>query len=340
MLIDRYSVRLHAPWAVFALTLTVGLIAWYGWESWIAGAWLGGGSLPGLVLGIVAAAIIASEMLLWPRKALRRWRLFPTKHWLAAHVWLGLACLPLGVVHSGWHLGGWLTTLLLTVLFVTVASGVYGLVMQNVIPRAMWRRLPAETIHGEIDRVAESLVADADQMMVTACGPRDAVMTMEFGAFESNRFRELLGEEGSVEMTRMIVIGAPRDAGRRERFSGKSAGLAKGATATNSQADEARSLWVAYDELRPFLIDGVSRREVFGDETRATGWFRLLRRACSVEAERVIGPLERLADQRRQFNLQRRMHSWLHAWLPFHIAFSVGLSVLLVAHIYFALRYW
>lgn len=341
MLIDRYSWRLHLLWALLALVMTIGLIGWYGFESWSAGVWLGGGSLPGLVLGIVAAAIIGFEMLLWPRKALRRLRLLPTKYWMSAHLWFGFACLPLGLVHSGWHLGGWLTTLLLVLLILTVFSGVFGLIMQNVLPKAMWKRLPAETIVGEIDRVAASLVGDADQMMVAACGPRDSVMTMELGDAELTRFRELLGEQGNAEMTRMIVIGAPRDAERRERFAGQS-GISKGhgVTGGGEQRDDARSLWVAYDELRPFLMDGATRGEVFGDASRATGWFRLLRRACSAEAERVIGPLERLADQRRQFLMQRRMHGWLHAWLPFHIAFSVGLCVLLVAHIFFALRYW
>jgi hypothetical protein len=79
---------------------------------------------------------------------------------------------------------------------------------------------------------------------------------------------------------------------------------------------------------------------VFGDPIRASGWFSMLRQACSADAERVIGPLERLTDQRRQFSLQKRLHRWLHAWLPFHIGLSVGLCALLVAHIVFALRYW
>ncbi len=41
------------------------------------------------VCGIIAGGIIAFEMLLWPRKAFRAWRLIATRHWMAAHLWLG-----------------------------------------------------------------------------------------------------------------------------------------------------------------------------------------------------------------------------------------------------------
>ena len=48
------------------------------------------------------------------------------------------------------------------VLFVlTIASGLYGLVIQNVLPRWMLRNLPRETIYDQIDFVSEQAVEDA-----------------------------------------------------------------------------------------------------------------------------------------------------------------------------------
>jgi len=333
MLIDRYSWRMHAIPACLALLLVVGLSIWYFAASWLAGAWLGGGSLPGLTLGLVAATIIVFEMGLWPRKALRRMRLIPVKYWLSAHIWFGIACLPIAILHSGLHWGGWLSTLLMLALVATVASGTIGLVLQNVIPRLLLKQVPAETIYGEIENISRSIVLEADQLLNGICGTRDAVMTQQLGFGEITRFRELLGDDPEAQMTRMIVIGAPREAGRRLE------GYQENRTTTAAQ-DDSRSLWSAYDELKPFLLDGSTSRRVFGDPTRASGWFRMLRQACSADAERVIGPLERLADQRRQFTLQKRLHHWLHTWLPIHIGLSVALCVLLVAHIVFALRYW
>ena len=52
--------------------------------------------------------------------------------------------------------------------------------------------------------------------------------------------------------------------------------------------------------------------------------------------------LERLADfcdQRRQFDLQARLHFWLHSWLAVHVAMSIGLILLMFVHAVLALKY-
>jgi hypothetical protein len=142
--------------------------------------------------------------------------------------------------------------------------------------------------------------------------------------------RSAVAEQGSRSA---VVIGASRDVrDRRGRY------LEEGATKL-SDADS-KALWNAYAELRPFLVDGSTNLYLFGDQTRSTTWFRLLRSACSPEADELIEPLERLADTRRQFNLQKRLDRWLHAWLPIHIALSAGLTLLLIGHVILALRYW
>jgi hypothetical protein len=360
MLIDRNQWRLHAAPALAAFGVTAALIGWYMAESYRQGEWLGGGSLPGLTLGIVAALIILFEMALSPRKWLRSMRLFPTRYWLAAHLWFGLACLPLAIAHSGFHLGGWFTSMLTMLLVGTVLSGVIGLAMQNVVPKWLLRQVPAETITTQIDHVALTLVDDVDQLLRTVCGPRarashssdtnaDDVSDdqpesskpdqglsstshapSQASAVAEQGSRSAVAEQGSRSA---VVIGASRDVrDRRGRY------LEEGATKL-SDADS-KALWNAYAELRPFLVDGSTNLYLFGDQTRSTTWFRLLRSACSPEANELIEPLERLADTRRQFNLQKRLDRWLHAWLPIHIALSAGLTLLLIGHVILALRYW
>lgn len=333
MLIDRANWRLHALPAGTALALSLLLLGWYALSSWLHGSWLGGGSLPGLVLGLVAAVIILFEMALWPRKLLRRLRLFPARYWMSAHIWFGLACLPIAIAHSGLHWGGWLTTLLMGLLIATVASGAVGLALQNIIPKWMLHQIPGETIHSQIDSVSATLVDELEHVLLNFCGPRapgeDTPTAADAGRLaQKAETRANLLAEGS----RAIVIGASRSTAQRERFTAESAPACS--------AEDARAIWSAFDELRPFLLDGTTHARIFGDQARAAGWFRMLRRACTAEAESVIGPLERLAEQRRQFNLQQRMTVWLHGWLPLHIGVSVGLSALLVAHIVFALRFW
>jgi hypothetical protein len=313
-----------------------------------------------LTLGIFAALIILFEMALSPRKWLRSMRLFPTRYWLAAHLWFGLACLPLAIAHSGFHLGGWFTSMLTMLLVGTVLSGVIGLALQNVVPKWLLRQVPAETITTQIDHVALTLVDDVDQLLRTVCGPRarsshssdtnadevcddhpepsksDQVLSATSHApshvseTAEQGSRSAVAEQGSRSA---VVIGASRDVrDRRGRY------LGEGATKL-SDADS-KALWNAYAELRPFLVDGSTNLYLFGDQTRSTTWFRLLRSACSPEADELIAPLERLADTRRQFNLQKRLDRWLHAWLPIHIALSAGLTLLLIGHVILALRYW
>lgn len=335
MRINRHSFRLHLVPASIAMAMTLGGVGWYGASSWAVGSWLGGGSLPGLVLGSIAALIIASEMLLWPRKFLRRFRLIPTKYWMAAHLWFGLACLPLGIVHSGFHLGGWLPTALVVLLVSTVVSGVYGLVVQQVLPKWMLRNLPCETIYSEIDDVARRAVDDAYELMVAACGPsRRQGVAVSIPEAE-NSLQSMIADPGRYDSghAQAVVVGAPREAGR---LRGRTVDI----KTVTRQGEDAGVLWNAFEELRPYLTEGRSASSVFAEPSRAAAWFRQLRHACSAEADRVIGRLEQLVCQRRQFDVQRRVHRWLHAWLPVHIGLSVALCVLLVTHLVTALQYW
>ena len=72
MLIDQSQSKLHLAFAIPAALLMIACIAYYVTESRSAGRLVGGGSAAGLLCGIVAGSVIVFEMLLWPRKALRR----------------------------------------------------------------------------------------------------------------------------------------------------------------------------------------------------------------------------------------------------------------------------
>ena len=146
----------HARWFLLTVALTAAAAAWYGVESAAAGSPPGGGSRVGLALGIAAAALIAFEMLLWPRKRFpgaRTWPMFPTKLWMKAHIWLGLVCVPFVALHSGFRLGGWLPASLMVVFALVVVSGVWGLYLQHAIPRRMLELVPDEVPAAEVERV-------------------------------------------------------------------------------------------------------------------------------------------------------------------------------------------
>src|SRR5258708_37608142 len=109
------------------------------------GRWPGGGSLTGLVLGTLAAAIFLFELALVGKKTktFRTARWMPrAQTWMKAHIWLGLLTVPLVVLHSGGRFGGTLTTLFIAVFGLVIASGVWGLLLQNVLPRLLLDAAP------------------------------------------------------------------------------------------------------------------------------------------------------------------------------------------------------
>ena len=75
--------------------------------------WPGGSSPVGLLLGVLGSLIMLFEFLLWPRKKVRAWRIGAARAWMRAHIWLGFLTVPLIVLHSGFSLGGQLSSLLM-----------------------------------------------------------------------------------------------------------------------------------------------------------------------------------------------------------------------------------
>lgn len=322
MLLNRGQAKLHLGVAIPTAMVTVVCLSFYARECLEAGKLVGGGSVSGLLCGIAAGLVIVFEMALWPRKAFRRLRLIPAKYWLAAHIWMGVASLPLAIAHCGLHLGGWLPATFMILFVLCILSGFYGLAVQNILPRYMLRNLPSETIYNQIDYVSEQSVNDAKKLLVTACGRR---LSME----------QVLQEEPELEgaNTHTIVVGAVRQAGKT-----------RGRTLQTQVVAEARedreALWTALAEIEPFLLHGAAAETPVTDRQQAMQWFSRLRNVCSQDGAPIIDILEGMCDQRRQFDIQATLHRWLHSWLAIHIGLSVAVAVLLAAHVWTALKYW
>jgi hypothetical protein len=324
VLLNRGQSGLHLAFAVPSFAVVVVGVGWWIWESIASEQLVGGGSLSGLACGVAAALVILFEMLLWPRKIFRRLRLIPAKYWMAAHIWFGLASLPLAIAHCGLHLGGWLPTSLMVLFVLTILSGLYGLAVQNILPRWMLWNLPAETIYNQIDYVAQLTVEDARQALLAACGRR---VTTETKA-NVDPVPDLIPASSEP-----IVIGAIRGVGRTR---GRSVITPK----FRDVSADAEPLWTAFEEIQPFLLEGKRASTPVTHPAGAAQYFQTLRGACGKDSGIVVEMLQSYCDQRRQFDTQQTCHRWLHAWLPFHIAVSVAVSVLLAMHIYTALKYW
>ncbi|WP_145091046.1 hypothetical protein [Anatilimnocola aggregata] len=325
MLSDRKAFyTLHLRWFVAMVVATVVAISWYAVASYGRDRWPGGSSLVGLTYGVLAAAIIVFECLLVVRKTslfrTSRW-LGSAQFWMKAHIWLGLLAVPLVIMHSGFDWGGWLSSLVAGVFALVTASGIYGLYMQNIIPRRLLELVPDETIHSQIDDVAQQLAADARRLVG---------LRVENAAFNDRAEKHL--RRGA---TRTVVSGAPRQVGTIvERSPRPNRELPQEIVAPAVLQN------ALVQDIEPFLLTGRSPLRRLDTSQRCSWYFEELRRRIdTAEIQVVVSSLEQFCERRRQMNLQQSLHFWLHGWLSIHLPLAMALVILLVGHIWFALRY-
>lgn len=261
----------------------------------------------GVLLGLLGGAIVLFEMALLPRKWFRWLRLVRTKTWMRFHVWLGLVCLPVILVHAGFGLGGPLAAITLVLFLLVTASGIWGLVMQQWLPEKMLAEVPNETIASQIDFVGEVHTAEAMRLIeaLTTAPP-------EFDAFD-------VRPQGHGAPGLLVVV--------------------QGEPAVTGQLAE--ELLAFRDTiLVPFLRGGVRRKSPLVTRTEAERRFEQLRDSLPETATPVIDRLEQLADLRRQWDFQSRLNWWLHSWLVLHLPLSVAMTGLMLVHAVRALKYW
>lgn len=324
MLICPKHLRGQWIWIVVFVLGLAAASAWYFSFSDGLTEWPTGSSWPGFTFGVIGGGICLFEFLLWPRKWFRAWRLGRTKVWMRAHVWLGLLCGPLLVYHSGFRWGGWLSAVLLGLVIVVVVSGVYGLFLQNFLPRKMLRDLPSETIYSQIDHVSGQMAEEAERLVMATCGTAAGELP---SAREDADMKE-------TAATGYVTVGAVRTVGR---VQGKVV-QTQMPTVLVPDSEPLREFFFA--GVKPFLLKGTKSRSPLRSRDEAAKRFASLKKQLAPEAHPAVETLEGLCEQRRQFDAQRRMHWWLHSWLCIHLPLSMALIVLMFIHIVVALKYW
>lgn len=311
MLLDRSNWPSHRPWA-FAIAI-IALVAgvWFLLAAQGKPDWPGGSSLVGFTFGVLGGLIILFEFALWLRKKVRVWPIGSAQAWLRVHIWLGLLSLPLLILHSGLHLGGLLSTILMVLLIVVVASGVIGLILQNILPRRRFDELPGETIYAQRDFLAARLLSETDRLVSAACGTA-AVIAQETAPFDADPF---------------LAVGSGR------AFTVE--------PNTPAALAEAEPLAVFYrEQAAPFLRAGAAGASALADPAKAAALFQDCKGRLPIAAHAIVDALECACKERRQWDRQVRLHFWVHCWLWVHFPLSVALVVLMFVHAVVALRYW
>ncbi|MCZ7648595.1 MAG: hypothetical protein M5U26_25600 [Planctomycetota bacterium] len=310
MLIDRS----HRGWITFTVLVFVLSGAYYSYyahaSSMSGGNGPSGGTVTGLAYGIVAFTMMVFCGLLGVRKHFRIWRLGRVQGWLRAHVWLGLLAYPLILFHAGMRFGNGLSFWLMVLFSIVIVSGLFGIIMQNLVPRTMLDRLPAESTYEQIPDVIESLRREADRLVGGVCGP----LGVETEGEEEDR---LPGGAAS----RMRTEGAVK--GRVGHARGPSQGVQEG-------SGPLKAFYL--EVVRPFLGQTFMAQAKLAVPQSSIAVFEHTRTLLPDTLHESLRDLESICDERRQLALQMRLHFWLHCWLFLHAPLSYALLVLSVFH--------
>jgi hypothetical protein len=162
--------RTHKGWLVASIAIFGVSLLLYGLYRVPAAKGSMGGTAMGLWFGSVGFAFMIFAGLLGARKRVPVYRFGRAQTWMRGHLWLGLLSLPLILFHSGLRYGHGLTALLMTLLLIVVASGIFGAALQHYMPRVMTREVTMETIYEEIGHVRAQLLEEAEELIAKAAG--------------------------------------------------------------------------------------------------------------------------------------------------------------------------
>ena len=351
----------HIPWLIFVLLATAAAAALYaaqfhpqrippGWrvfgETPPEHATIGGTPI-GLVFGAIALGIFVFAAILGARKRMPSWlRIGHIQRWLRAHIWLTLLTIPLILLHSGFRLGGAMTTLLMALYAVVMISGIYGLTLQHKIPTMMKERLPAEIVYEQIPNIRAQLCAAAERLHKAYKGERAqrsgreslapaAPTALATAAIPDVSVHSVFKTPTAVEkpMGGATIRGTPvapaaitgSDVAEPEQ------------EVTMDAASEAALTDFIERQLLPYLHARRGEKFRLGNPRYADDTFRHLKlRVAGTYRERVE-EMQGWCDERRLLDLQTRMQHWLHGWLLIHAPLSFVLILLTVWHAFVTL---
>ena len=96
-----------------------------------------GGSWYGYTLGTIGFGLIIWLSLLGVRKRRINPGVWSLKAWTSAHVYLGLALIVIGTLHTGFQIGWNVHTLAYVLMLLVIITGIYGVVVYATLPASL-----------------------------------------------------------------------------------------------------------------------------------------------------------------------------------------------------------
>lgn len=161
--------RHSAKWTGIGLGLTGGLAGSY-WLYHRATPFTHGGSLMGIVYGVLALALIGVLLFYGIRKRSYRSTMGTMEEWLQSHIWLGIVAFFAVVAHAGFRFEDRIAVALFVVVSAVVASGIVGAILYKTVPRILTdveTDLTAEQISDQLNQISRSMARIASGKSAT-----------------------------------------------------------------------------------------------------------------------------------------------------------------------------
>jgi hypothetical protein len=155
---------------------------------------LPGGDRVALTYGVIVAALIAFAWALAGLRFVPSWWFIGSRAlWLKGHIWLSLLSFVLVLCHSGLRFGGLFEQLLYVVFFLVVLTGIFGLILQQFLPRWMTIEVPCEVPYEQIPNVCNALREKADLEIDSKCVAPVAATCERIKQWYADEVRPFLG---------------------------------------------------------------------------------------------------------------------------------------------------
>src|SRR6266481_6253800 len=368
--------RSHVPWLIFVVLATIAAFWIYigNFHPRRLPAGLGlppslvqkpsehrsiGGTPLGLTYGAIAFAIFIFAALLGVRKKVVLWRLGTLQRWMRAHIWLTLLTIPLVILHSGFRLGGPMTTLLMALYAIVMVSGIYGLVLQHQMPHLMKERLPAETVFEQIPHIRSQLYVAAEKLRdsfrpvppkktdagAPAPSPAKSVtagstpMSSTAGDLSTPTARAKSTVGSTITGVQSAAASAATTVAKPATLAAKP-GAATAAKLALDPASEAALVEFLERQILPYLSARRGEKFQLNNPRFSDDTFCFAKLRVAEAYRSRVEEIQVWCDERRMLDLQTKLHHWLHAWLFVHVPFSFLLLMLTAWHAFVALFYY
>ncbi len=215
MIVDRTHIRWGVGTVVASIAVSLvylanndpaGLQKWHisiplpGWIGPVPPLRDNFGATPlGLVYGTVALLIFLFAALLGWRRNHSSWPVGRIQVWLKAHIWLTLFTIPLVLFHCGFHVDGPRTKFLLGAYTFVMLSGLWGLALQQILPRLMRDSLSEEVIFEQIPFIRGQLVKHAEQIREELVSQQDGPLPGTSGGTATITAGQAIAVKAAVE---------------------------------------------------------------------------------------------------------------------------------------------